>query len=77
MEDWRLNGQEDFLFKAKLKKTPSYDLHTHCDFCWAKFSTYEEDLKWGYTTYDERFWICEECFNDFKDRFQWEVDFSK
>ena len=52
-------------------------MHTHCEFCWAKFSTYKEDLKWGYTTYDKRFWICEECFNDFKDRFQWEVDFTK
>ena len=75
MEDWRLNGQEYSLFQKELhlitfKAWRSYD-HAHCDFCWAKFSENEDDLHSGYATKNEEHWICESCYNDFKDRFQW------
>jgi len=46
---------------------------------WAKFM--EEDLREfpdilhaGYTTEDKYRWVCDQCFEDFKDRFQWRVE---
>lgn len=77
--DWRITDQEDYLMKVKLKKhsykrySETWD-HEHCCFCWEKFSENEKDgLTCGYSTLDEENWICEECFNDFKDMFEWEV----
>ncbi|MDL2302570.1 hypothetical protein LJC58_09485 [Lachnospiraceae bacterium OttesenSCG-928-D06] len=71
-------------FKSKLPKVlmpdddpRKYSDHEHCDFCWHKFM---EDCKDkdncstdGYCTLDERIWICEECFKDFKEKFRWTV----
>lgn len=77
--DWRLTNQDLFLSKAKLKKQnykkPSKEWdHDHCCFCWEKFSEDETvGMTWGYSTLDEKYWICEDCFNDFKDKFEWEV----
>jgi hypothetical protein len=78
MEDWRLQGQEHHLRSATLKWTEysrwSKDWnHDHCEFCWAKFSMREEDLHAGYTTLDNYHWICETCFRDFKEKFEWSV----
>lgn len=43
--------------------------HDHCDLCWEKAMT---DINCTfYVTDDFKHWICEECFNDFKDRFNW------
>ncbi len=77
-DDWRLGGQERYLSNVELKKmTPNEiqsksDLwHDHCDFCWEKITNkYDKN---AYTTLDEYHWICEECFNDFKDKFKWTV----
>lgn len=76
--DWRLNGQEAYLSGAKLVKTRfkphgEYD-HDHCSFCWDRFSGFEGDLHTGYATVDGNHIICEECYKDFKDRFQWELE---
>ena len=73
-DDWRRQGQERYLKGVKLifKNYTPYRKgweHDHCEFCWAKFSLYEGDLKQGYTTEDEYRWICIPCFNDFKDEF--------
>ena len=77
MEDWRLNGQERYLFKVKLKKQKfkscGWHDHEHCDFCWDKFSESKDDLNFGFCTEDEHHWVCETCYNDFKDLFQWEI----
>ena len=64
---------------------PSWD-HDHCDFCWAKFAEsgraeapIPEALAEGYTTTDahprgaEAYWVCEPCFEDFHERFEWSV----
>lgn len=84
MDDWRLNGQEEYLYKARLQKKKfesddDFFDHVHCDFCYAKISNYAEDLHWGY--YFEKgdylyFWICDTCYNDFKVQFEWTVDLS-
>ncbi len=43
--------------------------HEHCEFCWDKATTDRECT--FYCTEDLRYWVCEECFRDFKDRFRW------
>lgn len=78
-KDWRLNGQERCLFQAELYRCkfrfpePEEVDHAHCKFCWAKFSENEDDLHEGYITKDREHVICEECFQDFKERFQWRL----
>lgn len=77
-DDWRRLGQEKYLTGVKLifqnyfLYSSEWD-HDHCAFCGAKFSMNEGDLKRGYSTTDSYHWICEECFQDFKDEFNWEV----
>ena len=77
-EDWRLNGQEEYLLGEKLLKIVFYHTngsdHVHCDFCWAKFSEHEGDLREGYATFDGEHSVCEECFHDFREKFRWEID---
>lgn len=52
-----------------------YHDHEHCDFCWHKFMEdcrgVEDCSTDGYCTLDERIWICEKCYNDFKEKFKW------
>jgi hypothetical protein len=74
--DWRLQGQEKYLMKAKLLFTAfnsSVRDHDHCAFCHEKFSELDEDLHEGYCTLAKYHWICKSCFNDFKDLFEWQV----
>jgi hypothetical protein len=74
--DWRLRDQEDYLMNKELfhkrwvQPQPNWD-HEHCDFCWFTFLPTTEEK--GYCTTDEYWWICENCFNDFKDMFHWKV----
>jgi hypothetical protein len=75
--DWRLQGQEKYLFgktlvhKKYTDKTTTTD-HDHCEFCLDKFSTTIANcLTEGHTTTDDYHWICENCFNDFKNDFKW------
>jgi len=80
--DWRLRGQERYLQGVALvrrdyrrcQKNADWD-HDHCQFCFGKFMV--EDLPdvfhVGYCTEDEYHWICEQCFQDFRERFCWRV----
>lgn len=55
--DWRLNGQEKYLFGAKIVKVkvsfphPDECDHQHCEFCWAKFSDSKDDFHDGYAVW--------------------------
>lgn len=111
MNDWRFNGQEEYLSNKTLYKITfpnfwknayknrnaffrsieqyaiehvetiesGYDFlegekiqhfwHEHCEFCWYKALT-DIDCTF-YCTEDMRYWICEECFRDFKEKFNW------
>jgi len=75
--DWRLRNQQKWLQGAVLthRAFESYDGrdHEHCEFCWAKFMTgdYPDVLHSGYCTLDLHHWICDPCFHDFRDMFQW------
>ena len=78
--DWRLQGQGAYLKGVSLcwKKYARYSEsweHDHCEFCWAKFmeADYPDVLHEGYATEDNYRWVCEQCFEDFKDLFGWEV----
>lgn len=77
-DDWRLTGQEDYMLFAKLKEVipsnyintldnPEY-FHEHCEFCMTKPEDNKEQK--FYCTLDNYRWICEECYNDFKDKFK-------
>ncbi len=81
--DWRLCGQERFLFGVNLRwsqwtspeSNPAWD-HDHCEFCWKTFMSSEspEVERAGYTTDNRKHWICPDCFEDFKTRFQWKIE---
>jgi hypothetical protein len=76
--DWRLTDQETYLTGVTLRRAawkqsaPHWD-HDHCSFCWAKFAELDdpEILREGWTTSDEYYWICDSCFEDFRERFLW------
>lgn len=74
--DWRLMGQEKYLLDKDLMYK-SYrgkiNEHEHCEFCMIKFGDNEEDLHEGYCTLDMYYWICKDCFNDFKEMFHWNI----
>ena len=77
MNDWRLTNQMDYLYQKKLKKSNLLDFpdkdHEHCAFCWEKIGKGEDMIHEGYTDEDAYHWVCNDCFNDFKDTFKWEV----
>ena len=75
LHDDRLQGQEEYLIHASVVKAlyPSVtNKHKHCEFCKAKFGI-DEKLKQGYATKDRYYWICENCFEDFKDLFKFRL----
>ncbi len=79
-DDWRLErGQIEYLKDKELIYTkytqPSKEWdHDHCAFCWKSFSILvDSDLHEGYCTLDRYTWICPECFEDFKEMFNWKV----
>lgn len=58
-----LNSGHDFLNGDKVQHL----WHEHCEFCWEKATTDKECS--FYCTGDLKYWVCEECFNDFKEQF--------
>ncbi len=77
--DWRLTNQINYLkglsltFKSYTKYRECWD-HDHCEFCMSKFmEPPHEALHEGYTTPDRYRWICTDCFNDFKEMFEWKL----
>ena len=76
-EDWRYRGQAEYLdHKVLLWMSFTARDHDHCEFCMARFGYGETDLRKGYCTKDQYYWICEDCYNDFKHMFDWKVDIS-
>ena len=80
--DWRRSGQENYLKGVVLQletyapPRPSWD-HEHCEFCNSKISQHAEDLPRGYATPDRYRWICETCFEDFREEFGFVVQAAK
>lgn len=88
-DDWRLTTQARFLSGVGLHWrawSPARSVdphggwdHDHCAFCMVHFGdhVFEDDPNTqlaGYTTDDGYHWICERCFEDFKDQFRWVVE---
>ena len=77
--DWRLFREQDkylygvTLIKQSYKPNNLLNDHDHCEFCMAKFGKENGDLKQGYSTENGNIWICSQCYDDFKERFQWRV----
>ena len=80
-DDWRLRGQEEYLFdKSFIHKrfaAQNGHMHKHCEFCWHKFMESCEGIKdcsnTGYCTEDGLYWVCESCYEDFKDCFHFHL----
>ena len=78
-DDWRRQGQEKYLKGVILLHRmyqpyrPGWE-HDHCEFCGNKFSLNQGDLKEGYSTKNGYHWVCSDCFNDFKNEFNWKVE---
>jgi hypothetical protein len=78
--DWRLTNQMKYLKGVRLiwrtytPKSERWD-HDHCVFCFAKFMSQDLPgiLHEGYCTEDQYYWICQTCFDGFKDKLGWEV----
>ena len=77
-KDWRAMGQEKYLLGKSLswnKYTPNTekDDHDHCAFCFKKFmvTAGNEVATEGYSTKNNSHWVCEKCFEDFKEEYKW------
>lgn len=72
MEDWRLFNQDKYLQGKQLEKRRFVPMeqndHEHCCFCTEKIWLENPE---GYCTKDGYYWICTQCYNDFKARFGW------
>ena len=79
IDDWRIMGQPGYLFQKVLHQIKffpysddEYADHSHCEFC-SDYFHLEDGLKKGYYEPESKSWICEECFQDFKDMFGWKL----
>ncbi|MBK8651580.1 MAG: hypothetical protein IPN23_07725 [Elusimicrobia bacterium] len=78
--DWRYRGQDKYLkgvalYWKKYKRFRENWDHDHCEFCWKKFTeeSDSQNLHEGYTTDNNYRWVCEKCFLDFKELFEWKT----
>ena len=79
-DDWRLQGQdwlrEELLrFRAYVPPKAGFE-HDHCEFCWIPFKSQpapEGAAHEGFVTEDKR-WVCETCYEDFKLMFDWRLE---
>jgi len=81
-DDWRLAFLKGYptgitFYRIAYKQLSKQWDHDHCMTCWAKFT--EDDrpedphqiIHRGYTTDEGPWWICDTCFQDFKEMFGW------
>ena len=53
-----------------------YNDHEHCDFCFQKIMENcgeKNCCTEGYCTEDSKIWVCDDCYNEFKNEFNWNV----
>ncbi len=77
-DDGWLTDQADILIGVTLihrewTQSSVRDDHDHCALGWAKFARLNlpGELHVGWCTSDGRHWVCQQCVDDFKVRFQW------
>lgn len=77
LDDWRLLRGQDVYLQGKVlqycryKPKDSSNDHDHCEFCMEKFQV--GDVTYAYCTLDHGIWICDQCFKDFREQFNWEL----
>ncbi|HYZ88328.1 MAG TPA: hypothetical protein VE620_03425 [Myxococcales bacterium] len=79
--DWRLSGHQANYLHGELLRFSAYRpprpgwTHDRCEFCWKAFGTQrrEDAASEGFYTEDRR-WICEPCYEDFKILFDWRLE---
>ena len=81
-EDWRIMGQEGYLMGKTLQhrrfqQALSVDDFTQCEFCWACFDEDGNNSSMAYFEPINKVWICEKCFHDFLNYFNWSVETEK
>ena len=74
--DWRLFNQANYLKGETLKHSKWVTLqadwdHDHCAFC---RDTIDASTSMAYCTTDYYHWICEDCYADFKELFEWKLE---
>ncbi|MCM1494201.1 MAG: hypothetical protein NC089_00195 [Bacteroides sp.] len=73
--DWRLLNDVDFLKQSYINPTDGEEIYKHashlkrCEFCW-KF-VQDNPHQWWFVPTDLSCCICEVCYNDFKESFEW------
>ena len=81
-DDWRLEFGKNPDFYKKYKwslqkwtQTREHWDHDHCEFCNSKFMDLEKPgiLRQGWTDEEQTYWICQECFEDFKEKYKWNI----
>jgi hypothetical protein len=72
--DWRLHGQQAYLAGARLRYAEYHSVsetwdHDHCAFCNRKVSDQvgEDVARAGWQTEDGYLWVCDTCFDDFRE----------
>jgi len=69
LREWR---NLELVHKKWESKSEEWD-HDHCLVCLERISEYEGELHEGYCIRDKDTWVCEKCFNSFKDECKWKV----
>lgn len=76
--DWRLTNQMKYLRGVTLQYATFISReagdHAHCEFCWKKFDERNAVEQKGYSTLDKYYWICPQCFSDFRSQFEWVLE---
>ena len=78
-DDWRWTGKQSYLQGLSFEFGPYHRYsrtwdHDHCELCFAKFSEdAAESLHHGFHAEHEGRWVCDVCFDDFRERFAWTV----
>ena len=45
--------------------------HEHCNMCGDKFTGFDNPPKRGYGAVDGTGWVCKDCFDEYKEKYQW------
>ena len=73
--EWATTNRGYLHDKILVKKAyPTNAAHTHCELCWARFGSCDDDLKQGYFEQESESWICMDCYSVFQERFHWRTD---
>lgn len=74
-DDWRLRDDVEYLKNKEINPTDGEEITQYskhlkkCIFCWEE--VWDTPHQWWFIPEDLSCCICEECYNDFKELFNW------